>query len=95
MSEIFCCSSIQPFKSRTLSHEPKFTIFMSWASYPTSSTIASDAPDASAVTLAIQVVRQVNYGPLESKRYFAQYGNSFVEVEEKWLVDANFAKLNT
>jgi hypothetical protein len=68
---------------------------MSWAAHPTLSTIAATVPDASSVTLAIQVVRQVNYGPLESKRYFAQCGDEFVEVEEKWLVDANFAKLNT
>jgi hypothetical protein len=95
MSSIFCCSSIQPFKPCTLSHEPKFRTFMSWAAYPTSCTIASDAPDAPSVTLAIQVVKQVNYGPLESKRYFVQRGEEFVEVEEKWLVDASFAKLNT
>jgi hypothetical protein len=95
MSTIFCCSSIQPFKPRTLSHEPKFRTFMAWAAHPTSATVASDAPDASGVTFAIQVVKQVNYGPLESKRYFVLRGEEFVEVDEKWLVDANFEKLNT
>jgi hypothetical protein len=95
MSTIFCCSSIQPFKPRILSHEPKFRTFMAWAAHPTSATVASDASDASGVTFAIQVVKQVNYGPLESKRYFVLRGEEFVEVDEKWLVDANFEKLNT
>ncbi|KAF1911663.1 hypothetical protein BDU57DRAFT_543149 [Ampelomyces quisqualis] len=45
----------------------------------------------------IQVVKQVNFGPLESKRYFAQIKDDgeFVEVTEQWLVTANFQKLNT
>jgi hypothetical protein len=94
MSSIFCCSNIQPFKNRTLTHEPKFRTFMSWATYPTASTI-TDTPDASDVALVIQIVKQVNYGPLESKRYFVQRDEQFVEVTEKWLIDANFEKLNT
>jgi hypothetical protein len=70
---------------------------MSWATYPKESSIGSTdtLPDASTVTLAIQVVKQVNYSPLESKRYFVHAGDAFVEVTEQWLIEANFQKLNT
>jgi len=97
MSSIFCCPNPQAYKNRTLSHEPKFRTFMTWANYPKESSIApaDTAPDVNTVTLAIQVVKQVNYGPLESKRYFAQTADGFVEVNEQWLVGANFEKLNT
>jgi hypothetical protein len=97
MSSIFCCSAIQSYKGRTLSHEPKFAAFMSWAKFPAESSIvvSEDAPDAAEASLAIQVVKQVNYGPLESKRYFVQHNGDFTEVTEQWLLDANFEKLNT
>lgn len=70
---------------------------MSWAAFPKESTTTSSdsAPDAASVTLAVQVVKQVNYGPLESKRYFIQANGEFVEVTEQWLIAANFEKLNT
>jgi hypothetical protein len=97
MSSIFCCSNTQSYKNRSLSHEDKFRTFMSWATYPKESSIGSTdtLPDASTVTLAIQVVKQVNYGPLESKRYFVHAGDAFVEVTEQWLIEASFQKLNT
>ncbi|KAJ9144229.1 hypothetical protein NKR23_g6238 [Pleurostoma richardsiae] len=47
---------------------------------------------------AVQLVRQVNYGPLESKRYFIPTEgeeNEFVEVVEDELIRANFQKLNS
>lgn len=70
---------------------------MSWAKYPKESLIADSQtlPPSSDVTFAVQVVKQVNYGPLESKRYFVQIDNKFVEVAEEWLIEANFEKLNT
>jgi hypothetical protein len=44
----------------------------------------------------IQLVRQVNYGPIEFKRYFARMeGTAFVEVSERDLIAGNFKKLNT
>jgi hypothetical protein len=46
----------------------------------------------------VQLVRQVNYGPLESKRYFvsnADASDAFVEVTEQWLVENNLQKLNS
>lgn len=97
MSSIFCCSNTKPYKNRTLSHEDKFRAFIAWSQYPKESTITStdDAPNTDDVTLAIQLVKQINYGPLESKRYFAKTSEAFVEVPEKWLIDANFEKLNT
>jgi hypothetical protein len=72
---------------------------MNWASYPKDSIVATAGtlPATADVTLAMQVVQQVNYGPLESKRYFVKNGegSDFVEVTEQWLIDANFQKLNT
>lgn len=47
---------------------------------------------------AIQVVRQINYGPLESKRYFIPRDSThveFVEITEHDLIQANFQKLNS
>lgn len=72
---------------------------MAWANYPKQSTITAGeaAPEPSTTTLAIQIVKQVNYGPLESKRYFVQcsgINDEYFEVTEQWLVDANFEKLN-
>lgn len=47
---------------------------------------------------AVQVVQQVNYGPLESKRYFVSgdggRGTNFYEITEGDLIQANFEKLN-
>jgi hypothetical protein len=94
MSSIFCCPNTTPYKSRTLSHESKFQTFTSWAQNPKTSSIGT-FPDPSSVTLAIQLVKQVNYGPLESKRYFVESGGEFVEVAKQWVVDANFQKLDT
>lgn len=70
---------------------------MSWASpNPDIETSpSSSAPTLEAVPFAVQLVRQVNFGPLESKRYFAPDGTAFVEVGERALVDANFKKLNS
>jgi hypothetical protein len=98
MSSIFCCSSIQGYKNRILSHEPKFQTFMAWASYPKESSAVSSktAPTSTDITFAVQLVRQTNYGPLDNKRYFITGSDgAFVEVTEQWLVDANFEKLNT
>lgn len=102
MSTIFCCSSIRPYKAKALSHEAKFTNFMAWAAFPRESDSKSsdDAASITAPPYVVQIVKQVNFGPLEGKRYFAlNAGGSgdeaFVEVPEKWLIDANFQKLNT
>lgn len=49
---------------------------------------------------AVQVVKQVNFGPLESKKYFITSAatdgeEKFTEVSERGLIDANYKKLNT
>ncbi|KAB2106302.1 hypothetical protein AG0111_0g5570 [Alternaria gaisen] len=98
MSSIFCCSNIQGYKNRILSHESKFQTFMAWANYPKESSAVSPdtVPSSAEVTFAIQVVKQTNYGPLDSKRYFVTGSDGvFVEVTEQWLINANFEKLNT
>jgi hypothetical protein len=96
MSSVFCCFNTQPYKNSTLSHEYNSQTFTSWASYPTESGITDDLPSAGDVTFAVQVVKQTNFGPLDSKRYFATTDDdAFIEVTEQWLIDANFQKLNT
>ena len=46
---------------------------------------------------AVQLVRQVNYGPLESKRYFIPAGDedAFVEVAEDDLDSGELPKSST
>ena len=95
MSSIFCCTSVAPYKNRRLDHESKFDSFMSWAK--TAGTVSSlDSSDIDA-PYAVQFVRQVNYGPVESKRYFvpSSSGDLFNEIDEGHLIRANFKKLNT
>lgn len=101
MPSLFCCSRTQSYKNRTLSEESKFRTFLAWAEYPKESDVNTSPPDVSSTTstYAIQLVKQVNFGPLEGKRYFVSTtasddGDGFVEVTEQWLIDANFQKLN-
>ncbi|RWA04517.1 hypothetical protein EKO27_g10587 [Xylaria grammica] len=96
MSSIFCCSAIKAYRPARLDHEAKFNHFMRWAESdpvaPASgSSLSSEAP------YAIQLVRQVNYGPQESVRYFIPLDDSsaFLEVTEDNLLSANFQKLNS
>ncbi|KAF2728848.1 hypothetical protein EJ04DRAFT_590281 [Polyplosphaeria fusca] len=100
MTSIFCCSSTKPYKAARLSHETKFNDFITWAAYPRETTETIDAlPSSDKVPYAMQLVKQINYGPLESKRYFVVNADgdadkAFVEVSETWLIEANFEKLN-
>lgn len=95
---LFCCSSIRPYRPQHLAHESKFTSFVTWASFPTESRIDYAANlRVIHAPFAIQLVRQVNYGPLESKRYFIPHTDTediFNEVVEDDLIQANFQKLN-
>ncbi|KAK7970087.1 hypothetical protein PG996_001478 [Apiospora saccharicola] len=76
---------------------------MVWASYPRAASPASHDDSMAAFanggpSFAIQPVRQVNYGPLESKRYFVPAlasSSEFAEVGEDKLIQANFEKLNS
>jgi hypothetical protein len=96
MSSIFCCRATTPYKNRTLSHEPKFKAFLTWAAYPKQSSITDAEEIPTDAPFAVQVVQQTNYEPLESKRYFVSGEEGmFVEVNEEWLIEANFEKLNT
>jgi hypothetical protein len=103
-NNVFCCSNLQPYRPKTLDHEPKFTDFISWAKRASLGTSgaagkSSDTPGATEhYPYAVQLVRQVNFGPLESKRYFVPEDNparDFVEITADDLVDANFEKVNS
>ncbi|KAI1635291.1 hypothetical protein F4809DRAFT_614630 [Biscogniauxia mediterranea] len=100
MSVLFCCDSIKPYRPQYISHEEKFTTFMKWASYPKEVPPNEDkvSLDELKTPFVIQLVRQVNYGSLESRRYFARVKDQdedFVEVDEDALIQANFQKLNS
>ncbi|KAK8118095.1 uncharacterized protein PG998_006376 [Apiospora kogelbergensis] len=103
MTSIFCCGSIKPYRPQYLLHQTKFNTFIAWASYPKAAAPSSNSEEKPDLAenpqiFAIQVVQQVNYGPLESKRYFvpmAHEQDEFVEVTEEDLIQANFKKLNS
>jgi hypothetical protein len=100
MDTVFCCSSIQPFKPRIIDHQQKFRTFKAWAETAGNTSTSSVSSNTSTLSngspYVVQVVRQVNYGPIESKRYFAHGGNdTYLEVTEKDMIDANYQKLNS
>ncbi|PNP85426.1 hypothetical protein FNYG_01255 [Fusarium nygamai] len=100
MPTIFCCNAIEPYRSQYLSHQSKFNNFLSWGSFPRDSTLDEAQHDLSELnpSYAVQLVRQVNFGPLESKRYFIPQDSSegqYIEVSEQDLIQANFKKANT
>ncbi|WZH45367.1 uncharacterized protein QYS62_006420 [Fusarium acuminatum] len=99
MSSLFCCGSIEPYRSQYLSHQSKFNNFMAWASFPRESATEADVNMSNAApTFAVQLVRQVNFDPLEPKRYFIPADTTeagFFEITEADLIQANFQKVNT
>ncbi|KAL7905799.1 hypothetical protein GGI35DRAFT_123535 [Trichoderma velutinum] len=96
MPNLFCCSSIQPYRPQRLDHERKFDKFMQWAKFSSAEPNDGSSFLASA-DYVVQLVKQVSYGPQESVRYFttANDGIGFAEVNEKDLIAANFEKLNS
>ena len=102
MSSLFCCDSVQPYRPQTLDREAKFSNFMAWASFPQAGSQDATQNEAESSELkapfAVQLVRQVNYGPLESKRYFEPIegkDQEFNEISENDLIQANFSKVNS
>ena len=97
MAAVFCCSSISPYRPRQLDHEAKFRTFTRWAGLQTTSMVPADGSLVSTAPYAVQLVRQINYGPQESIRYFVPASNSsdFAETEEDDLLTSNFEKLNS
>ncbi|CAH0044529.1 unnamed protein product [Clonostachys solani] len=100
MASLFCCNAVVPYRPQRLDHEEKFRAFMEWAKFPRASSVQDEDGyfSRTSPSFAVQLVRQVNYGPLEAKRYFVpeQGGtDNFVEVSEKDLIEGNFEKLNS
>ena len=104
MASLFCCSDIEPFRPQVLKHEAKFRAFMKWAAFPRESEIQRSANRSNKIAefdnpSVIQLVRQINYGALESKRYFVAVEaknaeQPFIEVTDADLIEANYQKLN-
>lgn len=98
MTSLFCCDSIKPYRAQALSHEHKLVRFMKWTESTTDAMPSSSSVDLVEMgpDFAVQLVRQVNFGPLESKRYFVPTeGDKFIEISESDLIQANFQKLNS
>jgi hypothetical protein len=105
MATLFCCGNIQPYRPVRVDHELKFKSFLEWAHFPRSATVYDLTDDNSELQSppgqhAIQLVQQVNFGALESTRYFVprttQDSNAgFQEITERDLIEANFAKVNS
>lgn len=99
MDSCFCCLQIQPYRPQRLDHEDKFTTFVDWARQPQdAASTATDESDAETLqaAYAVQLVKQVNHGPLESKRYFVPVSaGGFKEIKEDDIIQANFQKLNS
>jgi hypothetical protein len=108
MATLFCCGNIQPYRPGRVDHELKFKSFLEGAHFPRSATVYDLTDDNSGLQSppdnewqhAIQLVQQVNFGALESKRYFVprttQDSNAgFQEITERGLIEANFAKVNS
>jgi hypothetical protein len=105
MMSLFCCSNIKPYRPEVIEHEAKFLAFIQWAAFPRESAIQGSANESSKLAeldnpYVIQLVRQVNYGALESKRYYVTVEaedteQPFIEVTEADLIEANYKKLNT
>jgi hypothetical protein len=102
---LFCCSNVQPYRPQPLRHEAKFHSFIQWAAFPRESEAQPSTNEGNKLAgldypYVIQLVKQINYGSLESKRYFAlaKAGNAdqaFVEGTEADLIEANYEELNS
>lgn len=87
-----------------LKYEAQFRAFIQWAAFPRESAIQHSADESNKLAVldkpyVIQLVKQVNYGALESKRYFVAIEaedaeQPFIEATEADLIEANFQKLN-
>lgn len=98
MATIFCCSSVSPYRPRRLDHDDKFTAFMCWATSCKQSAAVDDGSTIlNTAPFAVQLVKQVNFGPQESIRYFVPLidGSRFTETTENSLIKSNFEKLNS
>jgi len=108
----FCCDNIKPYpRSSRTDHDEKFDPFIKAASDTngndsSSSTAACSESDPSPeqYPYVIQFVKQVNYGPVESKQFFAPAAPTnasgserkrYIELSEEDLIAANFVKVNT
>ncbi|KAF1976090.1 hypothetical protein BU23DRAFT_431957, partial [Bimuria novae-zelandiae CBS 107.79] len=98
MATIFCCSSFTPYRPRPLDRDGKFTAFINWSMSQKTSAVTDGTPSTTvnSASYAVQLVREKNFGPQESVRYFVPTaGSDFVETSEDSLIEANIEKLNS
>jgi len=102
MTSIFCCPAFKHFRPQRLDHEQKFSDFLTWVEMPPDNAIPFEETGCiltdQSPSYVVQFVQQVNYGPVESRRYFLHTRDSndlFIEVTETDVTQANYKKLNS
>jgi hypothetical protein len=104
----FCCASVAPYKPRLLDHEACCSAFLDWVHDKDGVRISSGNSSSHAAApkeFIVQLVRQVNYGKVLSKRYFRHTAavsdlgstgkHTFTEINEQDVLLEHFQKLNT
>ncbi|KAI0789185.1 hypothetical protein C8Q75DRAFT_766887 [Abortiporus biennis] len=69
MSTLFCCTAREQYKPRTVVHELTLNSFVGWSKFPKQSICESDELNQN-VDYVIELLRQIDFGPEESRRYF-------------------------
>ncbi|KAJ5795182.1 hypothetical protein N7457_001781 [Penicillium paradoxum] len=94
MSQLFCCTNVQPINAPKPDHEHTFNEFTKWAKITITNLPDSTPPPNT--SLGIQLVQQATEGPIESVRYFVATDKpgDFEEFSEEGILNANFAKVN-
>lgn len=112
LDEIFCCANAKPYpRPIKIDKDHIFVRFISAAGQMKSSIdLQKGEHDASMCsrilsaqgTFVVQLVRQINYGPIESTRYFVEDPTAprtiqphYIELMEKDLLEANYTKVNS
>jgi hypothetical protein len=86
-TEVFCCRGKTPYKPRRTDHEDLFSAFQE---------ISSDncsTPVGLGEDRAVQVVKQQNFGPVLSSRYFKL--PNFEEISQSEFISSNYKRLNS
>ncbi|KAK4700868.1 hypothetical protein P7C70_g5375, partial [Phenoliferia sp. Uapishka_3] len=93
---IICCPSASLYKPTRTEHESKFADFIRFARTAVASPVPETTTELSIPEYIIQVVKQVNFGSVVFKKYFARDATGdWVQVTERDVVRFNFAKVNS
>ncbi|KAL4244108.1 hypothetical protein ABKN59_010734 [Abortiporus biennis] len=92
MSTLFCCTAREQYKPRTVVHESTLNSFVKWSKFPKQSICESDEATLRElnqnVDYVIELLRQIDFGSEESRRYFLVMkgpDEPFVEVMKEFV----------